>query len=430
MILIWAGILCCLVGLIMLIYGRVALRSNIWRLKAHPENPEFAILIPARFESSVIENLFLSLRTQTVKVEAKNVYVIVETLADPTVKLAKKYGHKVIVREETKGRERKGYALDEAIKQILECRRYDLYFIFDADNILAPDYLERMLESYVAGFEIVTGYRSIKNSQPNAIATSSVLMFSLLNSLSNHTRTKCRANVVFSGTGCFVDGRLIDKWQGWPFHSLTEDYELSLYATWKQLATFYNERAVFYDEQPVTMSQSFLQRVRWIRGYFDARKIYLPKMREKLQKVHENHVKSERNDLRAENCTNVLIQQYSENGYLGSIKRELIGVTSLIWLVFGVFLLIFGFCSRMFYVQGWWINFMWIMGVLLMVYLVLMCLTIVLLKKEEKFDLPKVTRIKAVFYNPIFLLTFIPCALKAILAKDVEWTKINHGEEK
>lgn len=421
MILIIAGVLCFLVGLVILVRGRVFLCDNVLRLRAHPEDPEFATLIPARFESSVIEGLFESLEKQTVKVLPQNVYVIVESLKDPTVKMAKRHGFKIIVREDMKGRERKGYALDEAVQQILARRRYDLYFIFDADNILAPDYLAQMLESYAAGFEIVTGYRNIKNRKPNVVAAASSLVFSLVNTLSNRTRMRHGANAIFSGTGCFIDGRLIDEWQGWPFHSLTEDYEMSLYATLHQLPTFYNERAVFYDEQPMKMRQSFDQRVRWIRGYFDARKVYLPKMLKKL-------VKTKKRGLKTGNCTDVLIQQYSENGYFGSIKREISGVNALIWLVVGVFLIIFGLISRFFYANDWLTNLVWFVIILLVVYGVLLAATVILLKKE-KLKLSRAAKIKTIFFNPFFLLTFIPCALKAIFAKNVQWTKIEHGEE-
>lgn len=39
--------------------------------------------------------------------------------------------------------------------------------MFDADNILAPDYLERMNETFSNGSEIVTSYRNSKNFGDN-----------------------------------------------------------------------------------------------------------------------------------------------------------------------------------------------------------------------------------------------------------------------
>ena len=42
----------------------------------------------------------------------------------------------------------------------------------------------------------------------------------------------------------------MEDWQGFPFNTLTEDYELTLYSTLNNLTTTYNEKAIFYDEQP------------------------------------------------------------------------------------------------------------------------------------------------------------------------------------
>ena len=48
----------------------------------------------------------------------KDVYVIVESLKDETVNICKKYSASVILRKKL-NLQRKGYALDEAVKEIL-----------------------------------------------------------------------------------------------------------------------------------------------------------------------------------------------------------------------------------------------------------------------------------------------------------------------
>lgn len=423
MILIVAGLGCIAVGLAGLVYARVKLSENRIELKRHTVDPEVAVLIPAREESEVIGGLFESLRRQSVKVRPENVFVIVETAEDPTVQLAREYGYDVIVRRKLRGRGRKGFALDEAIKQILARRGFDLYFIFDADNILTADYIERMLQNYAEGYEIVTGYRNIKNCQPNVVAAASSLTFSMLNALSNHDRIKYGANVVFSGTGCFVDGALIDEWRGWPFQTLTEDYELSLYAASRRLATYYNEQAVFFDEQPQKFGQTFLQRVRWIRGYFDARKIYVPVLKKRIK---QGEIASKKCP-KAANCMNVSRQSYSKKAIFGSMKREIVGVKPVIWLVVGLVLLILGILVRAFYAQGLGETLLYLLLILGVVYVVLMGLTIYLLWRE-KLDLPRKVKAWTVFYNPLYLATYVPCALKAIFTKRVEWSRIEHTE--
>ena len=219
-----------ILGLLLLFYagslwlrGSAALKQNKIELVPREKEPQIAILIAAREESKVIGGVLKSVRQQTVKVKSEDVYVIVETPDDPTVEICKQHGNTVILREDL-SRQRKGYALDEAVRQILaKNRHYDAYFIFDADNILTKDYLEQMLKIYDQGYEIATGYRNSKNGNANVIAAVSSLTFSMINVMSNRKRAAHGANIIFSGTGYYVVGDLIEEWRGWPFVSLTEE---------------------------------------------------------------------------------------------------------------------------------------------------------------------------------------------------------------
>lgn len=387
------------VGLALLILGLLWLGFGFWllrfdKMKLEPRNgePKVAVLIPARDESRVIAGLLESISRQTTKVEMKNVYVIVEQLDDPTVEICGRFGSQVIIRENL-DHQRKGYALDEAVKQILP-QHYDAYFIFDADNVVAEDYFERMIESYRRGYDMATGYRCSKNANDHVIATMSGLTFSIINLLGNHFRIRQGANVIFSGTGCFVSGRLVEEWGGWPFHSLTEDYEMSLYAIWCGVPTFYNESAMFYDEQPTTYRQTVLQRLRWIRGYFEARKEYIPKLRSP---------RSVRN--------------------FGSVKHEMIGIKPYVMMLTGVFLiLIAGIAGGFMGIPGWAV----VVTVLVALYVVLLVLTVILLLRDRLELRPKIL-METLFLNPLFLLTYIWCVVKALLAKEVKWEKIEHG---
>ena len=395
--LVWAGA--------MFLFGRYAVGRNEITLVEREKQPEFAVLIPARDESAVIEGLLKSLEEQTVKVKTEDVYVIVEAEDDPTVGICRKHGVGVFVRPKvTLSRARKGFALDEVIREILSKRRYDLYFIFDADNVLASEFMEGMLESYMAGYEIITGYRNAKNGNANAIAAVSCLTFSMINTLVNRDRAKHQANIVFSGTGYCIDGKLVDRWQGWPFRSLTEDYEISLYATLHGLATYYNEAAVFYDEQPTRYTQTVAQRVRWIKGYFSARKKYVPLMRGVLSKR------------RAKNGTR----------NAGSLAKECIGVKPAILAVVGAVLVVLGgvvMLGR----RGEWGWALAVVGVaFVLLYIILAGVTVHILR-QEKLDLARSMKIKIVLFNPLYLVTYVPCALKALLRREVAWVKIEHG---
>ena len=82
--------------------------------KINVDNPNYCILVPARNESHVIEDLLHSIKSQTQKVPFENVYIIIENKSDPTIEIAKKYNANIFIRQKLELK-RKGYALMEAI---------------------------------------------------------------------------------------------------------------------------------------------------------------------------------------------------------------------------------------------------------------------------------------------------------------------------
>lgn len=396
-----------IIGAALLMGGLVAFLAGGWILKynhliLHQQKqtePRIAVLIPARDEGKVIEGLLRSIERQSYKILSEDVYVILESSDDPSREIAEQYGNSVILRKDLT-KQRKGYALNEAVQEILgRDMHYDLYFVFDADNVLAKDYFEQMLKSYRQGYEMAIGYRAAKNANDNVISAVSSLTFSMINVLGNHKRKQQGANIIFSGTGCYVSGKWIEKWGGWPFHSLTEDYEMSLYAMVKNIPTDYNEQATFYDEQPVEYTETVAQRTRWIKGYFTARKTYVPQMR------------------------GLLKQGRPEN--FGSLLKEIIGVKPIIVMLIGAIILVIdGLIVRPVSIR---VDWLWLAaGVVLAVYLALLMITVVMLSRE-RYKLRQGLEMRTILFNPIYLLTYVGCALKALFTKDVKWQKTKHG---
>lgn len=347
------------------------------------ETNNFSVLIPARNESNVIEDLLISIKNQSEKINFENVYIIIENEKDETVNIAKKYNANIILRQKLELK-RKGYALMEAIEKITKEKTYDAYFIFDADNILDKDYIKEMKKTYLEGYSIGIGKRKIKN-KTNSIAVSSHLIFTLINDLSNKNRNKYNVNANASGTGFYISGKIINKLKTYPFHSLTEDYEISLYAAINNLTTKYNEKAVYYDEQPTDYKTYFNQRTRWVKGYFEARKIYTKDLIKKLKLNNKN---------------------------FKSIYTSLIGVYDLILILLGLLIKCYKYPIEL----------------LLIVYIALIILTIILLNKEN-IKINKILYIKVLLINPLLLLTYIPCLIKSIFKKNIEWTVIKHKEK-
>lgn len=367
----------------------IKIKSNNINLKEINKDPSICILIPARDESMVIESLLKSIDNQSYNVD--DTYVIVENKEDETVNICKKYNKKVIIRKNL-NLKRKGYALDEGIKEILKNIKYDMYFIFDADNTLDKDFIKNMVDTYKKGYDIAIGYRNCKNGNDNVISAVSSLTFSMINTIGNNKKIKNKANIIISGTGFYIKGSIINKWGSYPFHSLTEDYELSLYAILNNLSTYYNDKAIYYDEQPTKYKQTVNQRIRWIKGYFESRKKYIP--------LIKTNIKNSNNK--------------------GSMYNEVIGVKPYIYLIIGVLILILK--NIFLYTKKVLILSLSI----LFIYFIMTIITIFILKKE-KLDLNTKTKIKAILFNPIYLITYIPCAIKVLLKKDIKWVKIEHN---
>ena len=75
-------------------------------------------------------------------------------------------------------------------------------------------------------------------------------------------------NCAISGTGFLVSSEVIRENGGWPFHLLTEDIEFSVNCAIEGKVIGYCDKAVIYDEQPVKFGQSWTQRLRWSKGFY------------------------------------------------------------------------------------------------------------------------------------------------------------------
>ncbi|MEG2322494.1 MAG: glycosyltransferase family 2 protein [Bacilli bacterium] len=376
-------------GLILLLFLILQGKKKPFKLIKNT-NCHYAVCIPAKDESKVIESLLISLSKQA---NMQDVYIVVEDPFDPTIDIAKRYKANIFIRT-SHNKNRKGYAIDELIKDILKNKQYDLYFIFDADNILEDNYIAKMLKCYKKGYEVATGYRNIKNNY-NIVANSSILTFSMINNFINKHRNRLNKPITLSGTGLYISGNLINKWQGFPFHCLTEDYELSLYLSANNIASYYDDSACFFDEQPTNLKTSIQQRTRWIKGFLEARK-----------------------------------------KRLGDINDfgKLIGIIPYLFILLGLGIIISSNIINLIYCLI--INNKYCFTILgniiisLFIFLfILIIVTIIILLIDKKLNITIKQKRQLIFYHPLFLLTYIICFIKAITTKDMSWGNIKHGED-
>ena len=228
----------------------------------------FGYLICAHDEEEVIANLIHSIQNQDYPKELMHIFVACDNCSDHTTDIVRNLGCHVIERKDT-SKIGKCYVLDYAIKEILNNYNYldiEAFFIFDADNLLNKDYTSHMNDIYDAGYEVATSFRNSKNFKKNTLTSGAGFTFLRECEVVHKGRSLCNVGTYVSGTGFYVSKKVLERINGWPFDALIEDIEFSIYCANNNIKIGYHKDAIFYDEQPDNIKDSFFQRLRWCRG--------------------------------------------------------------------------------------------------------------------------------------------------------------------
>ena len=229
---------------------------------------KYAVVIAARNESAVISQLIKSIKKQKYPSSLVDIYVVADNCTDNTADVAREAGATVFERfnRQYVG---KGYALDYAFKIIMNSfSTYEGYFVFDADNLLDENYIAEMNKVFDNGYKVVTSYRNSKNYDTNWLSAGYSLWFLREAKYLNNSRMILNTGCAISGTGFMVSDEIIRKNNGWKHHLLTEDIEFSVDNAIQGEKIGYCGKAVLYDEQPYLFSQSWNQRLRWAKGFY------------------------------------------------------------------------------------------------------------------------------------------------------------------
>ena len=233
-------------------------------------NHRFAVMVSARNERAVIGDLICSIKMQNYPQDLIDVFVIADNCTDDTANVARQAGATVFTRFDEKlvG---KGYALDYGfglIQKRYADKGYEAYFVFDADNVLDVNYFREMNATFDAGAKVSTSYRNSKNCDSNWISAGYALWFLREAKFLSQARLTLNTSCAISGTGFFVATDILSENGGWTWHLLTEDIEFSASCALKGVRIAYCPTAILYDEQPVTFRDSWNQRFRWSKGFY------------------------------------------------------------------------------------------------------------------------------------------------------------------
>lgn len=238
--------------------------------KPAKQKHKYGICIAARNEENVIGNLIDSINKQDYPKDLFKIFVVADNCTDNTYKIAKEKGAVCYKRFDPDHRT-KGFALKYLFEQIEKDYKIDSfegYFIFDADNLLKEDYISRMNDAFDSGEKIITSFRNTKNFDENWIASTYALHW-IRSARTNHrARSILRLATNIQGTGFLFSNEIVRH--GWKYTSLTEDRALTADCVAAGYRISYQDKAEFFDEQPVSLRIALRQRLRWSKGHLQA----------------------------------------------------------------------------------------------------------------------------------------------------------------
>ncbi len=364
----------------------------------------FAVVVSARNESSVIGNLIASIRSQNYPRELVDIFIIADNCTDNTAEIARSAGA-IVYERFNKEQVGKGYALDRMFN-IIETeyadKNYEGYIIFDADNVLDPNYIAEMNKVFDNGYRIITSYRNSKNYDTNWITAGYSLWFLREAKYLNNARMQLGTSCAISGTGFLVSADVIRENNGWIHHLLTEDIEFTTDSIIHGEKIGYCADAILYDEQPTKFSQSYTQRLRWAKGFYQVFKNYGAKLVKGVFKGSFSCFDMLMTIMPAMLLTliSIAINIIAIPIGIANHSDELMTLVSLLVKTVANF-------YGMFFLLG----------------------LITTITEAEQIHCSKPKRILYLFTFPLFMLTYVPIAIVALFRK-IEWKPINHSVSK
>ncbi len=364
----------------------------------------YAVVISARNESSVIGNLIQSIRSQRYPSELVDIFVIADNCTDNTADIARNAGA-IVYERFNKEQVGKGYALDWMFKIIgtdYADKNYEAYIIFDADNILDPNYIAEMNKVFDNGYRIITSYRNSKNYDGNWITAGYSLWFLREARYLNNARMQLGTSCAISGTGFMVGADVIRENGGWIHHLLTEDIEFTIDSVIKGEKIGYCANAVLYDEQPTQFSQSYTQRLRWAKGFYQVFANYGSKLFRGIFKGNFSCF-----DMLMTIMPAMLLTLLSMAINIIAIPVGIINNSPELPALIKTLLQTLGNFYGMFMLLG----------------------LITTITEWNQIHCSKVKRIAYTLTFPLFMLTYVPIAIVALFRK-IEWKPISHSVSK
>lgn len=377
----------------------------IFKPKKHKKIVEhkYAVLISARNEHAVIAQLIDSIGAQTYPSELVNTFVLADNCDDDTAEIAARHGATVYERFNTE-KVGKGYALEYLLERIHEdypADAFDAFIVFDADNVIDPNYITEINKTFCDGYKIITSYRNSKNYGDNWISSGYALWFLRESKYLNNSRMLLNTSCAVSGTGFLFSREILEKNHGWHFHLLTEDIEFTINSVVNGEKIGYCKDAMLYDEQPTKFSQSWNQRMRWAKGYLQVFARYGGSLIKGLFTG------------KSFACFDMVMTIMP--AIVLTVVTILLNIPPLFLAPIITKRIVFEALSPILVMLLWCYGTMFVIGI------------ITVISEWKKIHTTSIRKILFLFTFPLFMMTYIPISFVALFKK-VEWKHIEHDK--
>ena len=210
-------------------------------VKIYNESKTFALIACAHNEERVIAQLVDNLRRLNYNDALYDIYVVADNCSDKTAEVARKAGALVHERFSETGKG-KGFALAWMFDRLFKLdKKYDAVCVFDADNLVHPNFLQEMNSRLCNGERIIQGYMDAKNPTDTWVSGVFAISFWIVNHVWSLAKYNMGLSCCLGGTGMCFDTEVLKRY-GWRATCLTEDMEFTIQAmmegiptTWAQM---------------------------------------------------------------------------------------------------------------------------------------------------------------------------------------------------
>ncbi|WP_239063715.1 glycosyltransferase family 2 protein [Bacteroides sp. 51] len=233
----------------------------------------YAVLYPAYKEDKVILSSVSTFLKQDYPSALFDVVVISDQMTDETNEQLKQAGATVLKANYKDSSKAK--ALQLAMNSLDE-NKYDVVVIMDGDNLVDPDFLERINNQYDAGCIAIQGHRMAKNRN-----TSTALLDAVSEEMNNSIFRKGHVRLGFSsaliGSGMAFQYQWFKK-NIFKASTAGEDKELEALLLKQRIHIEYLEDANVYDEKIPKDAAFYNQRRRWLAANYGILTQALPEL--------------------------------------------------------------------------------------------------------------------------------------------------------